>query len=139
LSPNTLGAGASCAISVTFTPTTLGTRTGTLTITDSASTSPQTAALSGTGTLSGLLSILVAPANTTLAPGSQEQFVAIGTWPGGMTLNISNFVSWSSSAPSVASVNSTGVAQAVAQGVATITASYGSVTGATTLLSPLRS
>lgn len=133
LSPNTLGAGASCAISVTFTPTTLGTRTGTLTITDSASTSPQTAALSGTGTLSGLLSILVAPANTTLAPGSQEQFVAIGTWPGGMTLNISNFVSWSSSAPSVASVNSTGVAQAVAQGVATITASYGSVTGATTV------
>jgi len=50
-----------------------------------------------------------------------------------MTLNISNFVSWSSSAPSVASVNSTGVAQAVAQGVATITASYGSVTGATTV------
>ncbi len=38
-----------CAINVTFMPTATGTRTGTLTITDSASGSPHTIALSGTG------------------------------------------------------------------------------------------
>jgi trimeric autotransporter adhesin len=132
-SPNTLGAGASCTISVTFTPTALGTRTGTLTINDSASTSPQTAGLSGTGTLSGLLSIFVAPANPNLSIGNQQQFVATGIFSGGKTINISKFVSWSSSAPPVASVNSTGLARAITQGVATIAAAYGAISGATTI------
>src|SRR3984893_8945472 len=133
LSPNTLGAGASCAISVTFTPTALGTRTGTLSISDNAPGSPQTASLSGTGTLSGLLSILVSPTNPNLSIGNQQQFVAIGVFSGGQTINISKFVSWSSSAPPVARVNSTGLAQALTQGVATITAAYGAVSGATTI------
>jgi hypothetical protein len=44
-----VAAGASCTISVTFTPTTTGSRTGTLTLTDNAGNSPQTVALSGTG------------------------------------------------------------------------------------------
>jgi len=44
-----LAAGASCTINVTFTPTAGGTRTGTLTITDNASNSPQTVYLSGDG------------------------------------------------------------------------------------------
>ncbi len=42
-----VGAGGSCAISVTFTPTATGTRTGSLTITDNGYASPQTVALSG--------------------------------------------------------------------------------------------
>jgi len=133
LSPNTLAAGASCTISVTFTPTALGSRTGTLSISDNAPGSPQTASLAGTGTLSGLLSIFVAPANPNLSIGNQQQFVATGVFSGGQTTNISKFVSWSSSAPPVARVNSTGLAQAIAQGVATITAVYGAVSGATTI------
>lgn len=44
-----LAAETDCTISVTFTPTASGSRTGTLTISDNASGSPQTAALSGTG------------------------------------------------------------------------------------------
>ncbi len=44
-----LAAKANCKISVTFTPTKTGTRTGTLSVADSASNSPQTAALTGTG------------------------------------------------------------------------------------------
>lgn len=133
LSPNTLAAGASCAISIAFTPTALATRTGTLTITDSASTNPQTANLSGTGSLAGLLSISVTPGNPTLSAGNQQQFVAIGTWKGGVQVNISAFVAWSSSVPTVVSVSSTGLAQAIAPGVATIGAGYGSVNGATTV------
>jgi len=50
---NTCGASVpvsgSCTISVTFTPSALGVRTGTLTITDNASGSPQTVSLTGTG------------------------------------------------------------------------------------------
>ena len=40
-----------CTISVTFTPTVTGTRTGKLSVSNSASNSPQTATLSGTGVL----------------------------------------------------------------------------------------
>jgi uncharacterized repeat protein (TIGR03803 family) len=46
----TLNAGDKCTISVTFTPTTTGTITGTLTVSDNVPGSPQTVALSGTGT-----------------------------------------------------------------------------------------
>ncbi len=45
-----LAAGATCVISVTFTPTARNSRTGTLTVSDSFSPSTQTVALSGTGT-----------------------------------------------------------------------------------------
>ncbi len=46
---STLAVGKSCKIAVTFTPTQVGTRTGTVTITDNAPNSPQTVPLTGTG------------------------------------------------------------------------------------------
>ena len=52
----TLAAGATCSISVTFTPTAGGTRTGTLTVTGDATNSPQSINLTGTGQ-SGLKTI----------------------------------------------------------------------------------
>ncbi len=45
----TLAPGASCAITVKFAPTSTGSQTGSLTISDNASGSPQTVALTGTG------------------------------------------------------------------------------------------
>jgi hypothetical protein len=45
-----LAAGSSCTVSVTFTPTTTGTRSGNVTIKDTDPTSPQKILLSGTGT-----------------------------------------------------------------------------------------
>jgi hypothetical protein len=48
-SPATLADAASCTITVTFTPSAIGPRAATLTVTDSATNSPQTAALSGFG------------------------------------------------------------------------------------------
>src|SRR5208337_2437678 len=44
---SSLSAGGSCAINVTFTPSSNGTRTGSVTITDNSYNSPQTVALSG--------------------------------------------------------------------------------------------
>jgi hypothetical protein len=45
-----LAAGANCAITITFTPTALGTRTGSLSVSDNAAGSPHTLSLTGTGT-----------------------------------------------------------------------------------------
>lgn len=47
---SSVAAGANCTISVTFTPTKIKTRTGTLSIADNALGSPQTVSLSGVGT-----------------------------------------------------------------------------------------
>jgi hypothetical protein len=55
-----------CTISVTFTPSILGGETGTLTVTDSADNSPQTASLSGTGVLPAAVS------PTSLTFGTQK-------------------------------------------------------------------
>ena len=49
----TLGAGASCTISVTFTPGSEGTRTASLLVSDDGGGSPQGVALTGTGVASG--------------------------------------------------------------------------------------
>jgi subtilase family serine protease len=59
----TLAGGKSCTIGVTFTPTQAGTLTGTLSISDNASNSPQTVALSGKGEAQAALT----PASATFA------------------------------------------------------------------------
>lgn len=62
---STLPAGASCTVSATFTPTATGPQTGTLTVSDDASNSPQTASLSGTGANPPVISSLF-PASGTI-------------------------------------------------------------------------
>jgi len=49
VSPATLAAGASCTISVTFTPSTTRARNATFTVKDSGASSPQLVTFSGTG------------------------------------------------------------------------------------------
>jgi hypothetical protein len=60
---NSVPAKGKCTIHVTFTPTALGTRTGTLTVTDNAPNNPQTASLTGTG----ILQATASPASLTFA------------------------------------------------------------------------
>jgi subtilase family serine protease len=52
---NQLGINGKCIVSVTFTPTQAGARTGSLTFSDNAPDSPQTVALSGNGTAAATL------------------------------------------------------------------------------------
>ena len=54
---STLAAGASCTISVTFTPSASGARSASLAVADNASGSPQTVALTGTGTAAPIVSL----------------------------------------------------------------------------------
>ena len=49
ISPSTLAVNSTCTINVTFTPTLAGSRSGTLSVSDNATGSPHTVALSGTG------------------------------------------------------------------------------------------
>ncbi len=77
---NGVAAGSTCTIYVTFTPTTTGTRAGTLTITENASGSPQTASLTGAA---GAPTITTQPASQTVTLGQTATFnvTATGTNP----------------------------------------------------------
>lgn len=83
ISSNTCGsqvaAGANCKVSVKFTPTAKGTRSGTLSFTDDAPGSPQTVSLTGTGT-----QIALSP--TTLNFGT----VTVGTTSASQTVTVTN-------------------------------------------------
>jgi hypothetical protein len=80
---SSVAAGGNCTISVTFTPTSAGTRTGAVTVTDNASGSPQTVSLSGTGTGSAAV---VSFSPTGLAFGNQP----VGTTTAAQTVTLSN-------------------------------------------------
>src|SRR5689334_13701059 len=77
-----------------------------------------------------LRSLSVTPANAVIALGAQQQFTAIGTYSSGTTQDLTNTVSWTSSAPAVASVSPAGLAVSTGQGATTITASLNGVAGA---------
>jgi len=64
----TLHAGANCTVNVAFSPLGSGSRTGTLTVTDNASGSPQNFSLTGTGVAEFTLS--AAPASTIVNDGT---------------------------------------------------------------------
>jgi hypothetical protein len=130
-------AGSTCNISVAFKPSAFGSRMGTLTVTDSASNSPQVASLSGTGSAPNLVSLAVTPAAPSILLGNSQQFTATGTFSDGSTQNLTTSVSWSSSTTSVATISNVsgnqGLASSVATGSTTIAATSGSIGGSTTL------
>jgi parallel beta-helix repeat protein len=69
---SSIAAGASCTVSVTFTPTASGTRAGSLTVASNASNSPTTVALTGTG---GTGSTNLALNQPTSASGWTQNYV----------------------------------------------------------------
>ncbi len=86
--------------------------------------------------LSGLASIAVTPAASSIGAGAQQRFTAVGTFNDGSTQTLSS-VLWSSSSATVAPISgdttNSGVAATAAQGITTITASAVGVGGSTTL------
>ncbi len=78
-----LAAGASCAISVTFSPATTGSVTGNILVADNATGSPQTMSLSGTGTAAPL------PV-ASLSPSSLSFSATVGTTSAAQTVTLSN-------------------------------------------------
>jgi Domain of unknown function (DUF1929)/Bacterial Ig-like domain (group 2)/Glyoxal oxidase N-terminus/Abnormal spindle-like microcephaly-assoc'd, ASPM-SPD-2-Hydin len=133
LTPNTLAGGSTCTVSVTFTPIALGAVTGSLIVADSASTSPQSESLSGAGGLPGITTISVTPNTPSLFAGAQVQLTATANFSNGTTMNVTNLLNWSSSVPTFAQVNSTGLVRALAPGESIIVASYTIYSGQATV------
>src|SRR5256885_379760 len=79
-----------------------------------------------------LISIAVTPAVQSIAQGTTQQFSAVGSFDDGSTQLLPS-LTWSSSSPSIASVDSTGLATGAAAGTTTITAASGSVRGTSSL------
>jgi len=73
-------------------------------------------------TVAGPTSITVSPASAKVFSGSPQQFTARGFFPDGSSQDLTSLVSWSSSATNVATVSPQGLATAVANGTAFITA-----------------
>lgn len=80
----------------------------------------------------GVTSVTVTPANPTIAIGGMQQFIAHVTHKDGFTSQTTAAL-WTTSNPTVATINGRGLATGVSPGAATITATVNSVSGFTTL------
>ena len=84
-----------------------------------------------------LVSVSVTPANPSIALGTSQQFTALGTYSDNSTQDITSSVTWSAAPGGVATISNTsgsnGLATSNGQGVTTITATSGSISGNTQL------
>lgn len=124
---SSVAAGASCSIGVFFDPKMSGTRNGTLTVTDSASGSPQTAALAGIGQDFSLAP--VSQTTATVSPGQSASY-KVAVAPGGgfnqtVTLSCSGAPAQSTCSVSPSSVKLSGSAATATVTVTTAGSSAG--------------
>src|SRR5205823_2639276 len=110
-----------------------GSAPGTVTITALSGSLKSTAALTVSSAAVNLSSIVVSPSASTLPVNTAQQFTAIGNYSDGSSADLTSGVTWTSSSPSVATINSSGVATTVAAGQTTITATIGAWTDTSTL------
>jgi 6-phosphogluconolactonase (cycloisomerase 2 family) len=80
-----------------------------------------------------LTSISLSPLTPSVSVSSTQQFAATGVYSDGSKQTITSSVTWTSSATTIATISSGGLATGVAAGTTTITAASGSVSGTTTL------
>ena len=98
---------------------------------------------SGVGSMSGsatltvqtptLVSLAVTPSSPSIAAGNTAQFAATGAYNNGATQDLTSAVTWSSSAPAIASVGPQGLASGAAFGSTTITASASGISASASL------
>jgi hypothetical protein len=80
-----------------------------------------------------LVSIAVAPANSSIGLGATQQLTATGTFSDGTTQDLTSSATWASASPTVAAITSPGVALAQNFGTAVISATSASISGSGTL------
>ena len=76
-----------------------------------------------------LTSITVAPGTASIAQGNTQQFTATGNYSDSSTQDLTSSVTWSSPAPGVATIATSGLATGVSVGTTTINAAVGSGVG----------
>ena len=110
---NSAGLATAVAVGTSEISAAFGGRTGTTTLTVTNAT---------------LVSLAVTPQGATMAPQSARQFTLTGTYTDNSTQNLTAQATWTSSAPSVATVSSTagsiGLVTSVGAGSTTISATY---------------
>jgi DNA-binding beta-propeller fold protein YncE len=94
-----------------------------------------TGALTFTIVPKALVSLQVTPGNPSITTGTTQQFTATGTFNDGSKQDLTASAAWSSSNTTVATINSSGLATAVAIGRPKVTATSGSLSASTTLIS----
>lgn len=89
-------------------------------------TGVSTVTVTGTGGLGDIASMTVIPGSQAVqSPNATAQYIAIGTTTTGATKDLTQQVAWSSSSAQIGTIGaSTGLATAVGQGTATMTAIY---------------
>jgi uncharacterized protein YjdB len=79
-----------------------------------------------------LSSLSVSPSNPSLPAGVTQQLTAMAIYNDGTSYDLTGQVTWSSSDPSVATINSSGLATAITPGTTTLSIVFGGVAGSTT-------
>lgn len=74
-----------------------------------------------------IVSITLSPTSAQIKPTGTQQYTATGTFGDNSTGDVTSRVTWVSSATNIATINSSGLATAVALGTTNITAKSGSV------------
>ena len=115
----TSSSGAVATIAASGTATAVSTGIATIRATHIASGVAGTAKL--TVTAAKLSTIALTPATPQVPVGLTAQFTAMGTYTDGSKLDVTGQVTWASSATSVATISSGGVATALSPGTATVT------------------
>jgi uncharacterized protein YjdB len=80
-----------------------------------------------------LTAIMVTPPNPGITLGASQQFTATGQFSDGTSLNLTRQVTWTSSDIGIAVINVSGIANSVATGLSTITATLNGMSGHTQL------
>jgi hypothetical protein len=83
--------------------------------------------------MKGLIAIAATPVAASLAVGASQQFTAKGTYKDGSTADVTTWATWTDANGKVATITASGIATAVAAGSATVTASFGGMSGSATL------
>ena len=91
------------------------------------------ASTSVTVTTATLVSLAIAPPNSSMPNNATKQFAATGTFSDNSTQDVTQSVLWSSSTPSVATITNLGLVSSLATGTTTITAMLGAVNNSTVL------
>jgi hypothetical protein len=106
-----LNSGSSCTFSVTFTPTTIGTSNGSISITDNAPGSPQKITLKGTGTYVQLVPTSVNFGNQTVGTKSQIKKITL-TNKGSVAVSITSITITGTNAGDFAEITNCGASVA---------------------------
>jgi hypothetical protein len=100
-----------------------------------ASAAGQQASTQVTVSVASLVTLEVLPADDTLAPGTSQQYIALGHFSDQSVQDLTRQVMWTSSAPQVANISnaapSQGLCRANHSGTATVTAALFGITGQT--------